>query len=589
MPFPSVTFPAQMTQPAGSKGASTIIPVRGLAEKGILRDPSPYQLDPNAWSLGSNVRIHANKVQRAPIFRSVYAPLPAEPVFVVGYEPSTGYDLVFVVGIDGSVNMYQSLALTSVTPTTGYTTGSLGANPQAFTATFLGDVLYINQPTQAPIYYGPQSSAFATLPNMETTWTCRSLRAFYDYLIAFNVTKPATYVDPYTGNTMVGGQFPNMVKWSDLTLDGQVPDAWDPDNPNISAGENPLASLSTPIVDGVVMRQMMVIYSEISVWGMVLSGDNNIFAFQELFSDGGLIAPNCAVEVAGVHYCFGPNHIYMHDGVTKQSIVDKRNRETIFRYLNTSKSEVCFAAYLPQYDSVIFGFNSGDPNAFFPTPTSAATGCDRCNVGAVYDLKGDTWSFIDLPNVSAFTLANLDTVLDYNTPATTYGPGATVSYANIGGSYYDQENSYAKAAVACAGSVTGWVNNNYLLAYDFMNLGSLSFPYQADCNAPAFIERTGLDLDTLGSDLTTAKKIRRIYPLVYSYDPTIPVQVLWGGSMYPSAPPTYLPAVTFNPTTQYKVDGLVTGRYLAIRFTVSSACDFEIAGFDLDVTNNGRR
>jgi hypothetical protein len=325
------------------------------------------------------------------------------------------------------------------------------------------------------------------------------------------------------------------------------------------------------------------------VWGMVPSGDNNIFAFQELFSDGGLLAPNCVVEVAGVHYCFGPNDIYMHDGVTKQSIVDKRNRETIFRYLNTSKSEVCFAAYLPKYDSVVFGFNSGDPNAFFPMLTTAAPGCDLCNVGAVYDLRGDTWSFIDLPNVGAFTMANLDMVLEYATPANSTSAGATVAYANVGGSYYDQENSYTKNAVAISGSFGSTITAHRLLAYDFMNLGSLSFPYQADCNAPAYIERTGLDLDTMGSDLTTAKKIRRIYPLVYSYDPTVPVQVLVGGSMYPSAPPKYLQPVTFNPTTQYKVDAIVTGRYLAIRFTVNGAADFEVSGFDLDVTNNGRR
>jgi hypothetical protein len=327
----------------------------------------------------------------------------------------------------------------------------------------------------------------------------------------------------------------------------------------------------------------------VSVWGMVLSGDNNIFSFQELFSDGGLIAPNCAVEVAGVHYCFGPNDIYRHDGVTKQSIVDKRNRETIFRHLNVTKSEVCFAAYLPQFDSVIFGFNSGDPNAFFPTSTPASTGCDLCNVGAVYDLKGDTWSFVDLPNVGAFTLANLDMTLTYASPATATSVGATVSYANVGGSYYSQDNGFVKSGVAIAGSVSGLVNNDYLLAYDFMNNGLLSFPYQADCNAPAFIERVGIDLDTLGSDLTTAKKIRRVYPLVFSYDPAIPVQILMGGSMYPSQPPRYLAPITFNPTTQYKVDGIIAGRYLAIRFTVNGAADFEVAGFDLDVSNNGRR
>src|SRR5689334_6488010 len=108
MPFP------MSVPPAGTNGTSTIIPVRGLAEKGILRDPSPYQLDTNAWSGGANVRLHANKVQRAPVFRAVHAPLPQEPAFVVGYEPTSGYDIVFVTGADGSVYSYRSGVLTNV-------------------------------------------------------------------------------------------------------------------------------------------------------------------------------------------------------------------------------------------------------------------------------------------------------------------------------------------------------------------------------------------------------------------------------------------------------------------------------------------
>lgn len=661
--------------PAGSKGNSVIIPVRGLADKGILRDPSPYELDMDAWSAGANVRIHANKVERAPVFRAVYDPLPEEPRFCVGYEPSTGYDIVVTIGVDGRLFQYNAGNLNEVSAFgiesgnititnggTGYSSGSPpavtfsapsggsgGVNPRAavgtavvngsgvvtsititdpgyypygsaaptvsihaptsgttatatcviefvpattpytFTTTFLGDVLYVNNFAQTPQYYGPASSEFHNLPNMECAWKARSVRTFGDYLIALNVTKPTTYTDPYTNTLMNGGSFPNMVKWSDLALDGQVPDSWDPDDPTKSTGENELEEATSPIVDGAVMRNMFVIYTENAIFGMVQSGDNNIFDFEKLFSNGGLIAPNCAVEVDGIHYCLGPDDIYRHDGVTKQSICDKRNRETIFRYLNKQKSEVCFAAYLPQFDWVLFGINTGDPNAFFPTTTSVVTGCDLCNVGCIYDLKGDTWTFVDLPNVGAMSLANLDVILAWDTPATSFTQGATVSWADIGGSWYSQENTFLKSAVAISGTVPNFVTDNRLLCYDFMNKGNVSLPYVAECNGPAYIERTGIDLDTLGSDLTTAKKIRRIYPLVYSYNPTIPVQILWGGSMYPAAPVTYLPEISFDPTTQYKADGIITGRYLAIRFTINGAADFDITGFDLDVTNNGRR
>ena len=76
------------------------------------------------------------------------------------------------------------------------------------------------------------------------------------------------------------------------------------------------------------------------------------------------------------------------------------------------------------------------------------------------------------------------------------------------------------------------------------------------------LRRVGIDLDTLGSDLTTAKKVRRVYPLVYSYDATVPVQVLLGGAMYPSQPPRYLAP---GDTVEQGIDGLGQQRHRVIQ------------------------
>jgi hypothetical protein len=525
----------------------------------------------DAWSGGVNVRFHANQAERAPIFRTVYDAMTSEPTFCVGYEPSTGYDQVMTVDANARIWGYVSGGLTDISET-GHVNST---DPRAVTSTALGDVIYINRPDQAPRYYGPTSTTFSVLPNMDSAWTCRSLRVFGDYLIALNVTKPTTWTDPHTNTSQPGGAFPNLFKWSDLALDGQTPGSWDYLDPNTSAGENPLEQLNTPIVDGLPMRSIFVIYSETEVWAAAQTGDIQIFQWQQLFSEGGMIAPNCAVEVDGVHYVLGPTDIYRHDGVTKQSIIDKRNKTTFFRYLNKQKSEVCFVAYAPAYDSVFFCCNSGDPNSTFQ-------GVDRCNWAAVYDIPGDTWSFIDLPNVSSITQANLDTVLTYATSS------ASVTYSNVGGTYYDQENSYSKSTVACSGSFSGRITNSRLLAYDFADKGSLAFPSVAECNPPAFMERIGLDLDQMGSDLATYKLVRRVFPQVVIYNST-PVQVYVGGAMTPASVPNYAAPVSFDPTQQYKVDVKKGGRYLAVKYTVTTMDDFEVAGYDLDVEDNGHR
>lgn len=549
---------------------SAIVPVRGLAAAGILRDPSPYELDLNAWSSGVNVRFHANKVERAPAFRTASADLPARPVFCASYEPSSGYDRVMVMGEDGTLTSYVAGVVSDVTET-GHTTST---SVQAATSCLLGDVLYINQPGFAPRFYGPLATTFDTLPNMEAAWTCRSLRAFGDYLIALNVIKPDTWTDPHTTTTQTGGHFPNLFKWSDLTLYGQPPGSWDYLDPSTNAGENPLEELKTPLVDGLTMRNIFVIYTEDEVWAAKQTGDNAIFEWERLFSDGGMIAPNCAVEVNGIHYVFGPKDIYQHDGVSKRSIIDKRNKQTFFRYLNTHRSEVCFVAYLPHLDSVMFCCNSGDPLATYTT-------ADRCNWAAVYDIPSDTWSFVDLPNVSAITMANLDNVL-------TYASAGGTTYASVGGAYYDQDNTFAKAAAACSATTGGAVTANRLLAYDFINKGTLTFPVEAECNPPAFVERAGISLDQLGSDLVTYKLVSRMYPQVAAYG-GLPVQIAVGGANTPSGVPAYVGPISFDPETDYKIDVMVGGRYLSVKFTVAGLVDIDVVGYDLELTENGRR
>lgn len=547
-----------------------VLPFRGLAEKGILRDPNPYQLDLNAWSAGSGVRFHANKAERAPIFRSVVESLGTSTQFCIGYRSPTTYDFVIVGMQDGRVFSYTK----GNTKDVSVPGRVLSGDPRAWTGSYLGQVSYLNRPDRAPIYYGPNSATYNVLPNMDCAWTCRALRAFGDYVIAFNVTKPASYVQPHSGLTLTGGTFANLVKWSDLTLNGQVPGSWDFTDPTTNSGENPLEELTTPIVDAVAMRSALVIYSQDQIWAMEQTSSNAVFTFRKLFGEGGLLAPNCAVEIEGKHYVFGPTDIYVHDSIQKTSLVDKRNRDYIYRNLSQSQSEQCFVIYMPKYREILFAYPSGDSDAAFPVGSGA-------NKGGIYNLVADTWSFIDLPNISAASLASLSSGL-------TYATAGAVTYATIGGSYYDQDDGYDQHVVMVSGALPGVLTQSRILAYDFMNKGSLSFPYSPECNAPAFLERTGIDLDQLGSDLTTYKNVRRIYPQVTIYD-NVPIQIQIGGCETPSGPINWSAPVSFNPMTQYKVDMMKGGRYLAIRIITPVPVDWEVAGFDADVTTKGRR
>lgn len=537
-----------------------ILPVRNLAERGIVLDVHPYDLPTNAFSGGSNVRFAAGKASRAPIFRTV-SEVP-DPQTVVGYRPSSGFDLLYTGGVDGALSQVSGSTVTDVTPT-GRT---LGTSPLSWTHAFLGDVLYMNRPDFVPAALLPAATDFVNLAEWDSTWRCRSLRAFKDFLFAFNVTKGAA-------------SFPSTIKWSDATLAGQMPGSWDPTDLSTLANEVVLAQLDTPLVDALPLRGALIVYSETQVWATEYTGDTsdagqNLFVHRPIFNDRGMISPNCAVEVGGKHYVFGLNDLWVHDGTQHQSIADGRVRDWVFKNLNQSLAERCFVAHLAKHNEILFGFVSGDADAAFVNPTG-------CNRAVVFNYATGVWSPIDLPNVSAMGIANVDS-------STTWADAGDLTWASTGGSWYDLGDGRDAHLVFCASPLVGGVPTPRLLAYDFMDNGSLSFPYDPFANAPAYLERTFIDLDAEGSDLATYKVCKRIFPQV-SLARDVPILVHVGSSNTPSGPVEWSPPVSFRPATGYKVDVRRGGRYLAVRFTTPDAVDFSISGFDADVVPGGRR
>ena len=356
-----------------------VVPFRTLGQRGIIKDLPPYQLGETAFSDGSNIRFHLGNITRSPIFRTVIDALPIVPLHVHGYRAPNGTDATFITGDNQTQYRWAGGSLVDVTP--------LAYTPQttarAITACSLGQVVYVNDAGNVPFYYGPASTNFTALPGWGPTWRCRSLRPFQNYMVALNVTKGAT-------------QFGNMVKWSNLALNGLPPDSWDETDASRSAGENPLENLSTPLVDGVPLRNAMVLYSTDEIWAMEPTNDALIFSFRALFTSGGMIAQDCGVQVNGRHYVFGTNDIYMHDGANKSSVIDGKNRAYVFGNLNKKKAYACFAAHLPTLGSILFGYATGPSDSLVP----AGSGCNK---GALYDLSTGFWSFVDLPNVHSCT------------------------------------------------------------------------------------------------------------------------------------------------------------------------------------------
>lgn len=638
----------------------TIVPFRNLAQLGILADPNPYELPPNAWSSGLNVRFAAGRAMRAPTWKLVQDALPFTPISAAAYLPTTMTDAVIMADITGRLWQYVNGTVTEVTPSgvasvsitsggsgyaassttiavtfsaaTGQTaaTGTATSNssgvitsvqiakpgnypvgttaptitfPAAtttatgtvnlqfaeqnvlpfYSSCYLGEVLYVNNPAYAPVYITTSMSEFQPMPYWNSGWYCSSLRSFGDYLVALNVTKG-------------GVQYPTMFKWSDTVLAGGPPDSWDSTNAATNAGENILEALESPIIDGLALRSAFVIYATNQVWLAEQTGTALIFNFSRIFTDGGIISRNCVVEVNGKHYVFGPYDIYVHDGVTKQSLAENRVKEFIFSNLNNSYSDRFFVTNMPQTNEILFAYVSADTPIAFPSTTG-------CNRGAVYNYAEDTWGFVDLPNVLGMGLADMNPSLTWSTAP------STMTWGNIGGTWYSSTDPYRVQIFGVQSALPGYVPNSRVLTYDFVDKGTGTFSFLPDSNAQAFLQRVGLDLDGANltqntkiaasngamsytnespSNLETYKIVKRVLPQITMFG-NQPVTVTVGAQITPSGPVNWGVANQFNPQTDYKVDYRGGGRYLAFYMAETNPADFEVSGFDADIGTAGSR
>ena len=537
-----------------------IIPIRNLGKTGVVTDNSAYNIPLTGFSAGFNVRFDEGRVSRAPIFRTIKDSLGFTPRFAYGIVPATGFDSVVMVSNAWAIKEYASGTVSDVA---GSITGS--SDPRPYTGTSLADVTYINRVDRVPVYRTGTGTNFADLPNWDSTHRCRSLRSYGDQLIALNMTEGST-------------NFPTRVRFSDITTANSVPGSWDATDTTKSAGFNDLVQIPTEIVDGMSLGSNFIIYSSDQTWLMEFVGGTFIFNFRKLFNDAGVINQNCVVEAEGKHYVFGAFDIYIHDGTSKQSICDERTKNFIYSNLNNNNSDVCFAQHNPVLNEIYFCYMSGDSRVEFPN-------ANRCNRAAVYNYRANTWSFMDVPNVSSGTIANVNSVSTY--------ANSTTTYQLTGGTYYSQEDSFDRHVIMVGEDQTSdGITSDKMYGVDLSDTGQMAFQLDVEATKPPYLERTGIDLDEGGLAARQYVVVTRFYPqcdTINTADTTLTFE--FGASDIPRATPVYGTPAIYDIPTEHKIDSRAAGRYLSYRITLADDDykDFELSGFDIEITPTGAR
>jgi hypothetical protein len=535
----------------------TIAKLRNLSQYGVVTDVDPFNLPPEAFSMAVNARFRQSYVERAPVFRRIPVSLAySDPRFIATNSPTTGFDSIITGYLNGRVTSYKSGSETDLSIFAYVNSDS----ETGYTSCHLGDVFYINRSDRVPWSLRVTDTQFQTLSNWDTNWRAKILRSCNSVLVAFGITKSGT-------------TYPTMVKSSVTATVNTVPSSWDETVTTNIAYENILAEMESAIMDAQALGQVMVVYGLKETWIMTPVPGNDIWDVRKLFSDAGAVNVNCSVEVDHKHFVFGLNDIWEHDGVSKQSICDKKTRKNIFSTLNIQKSSRFFVKYDEARKEIRFNYVSGDRLTSF-------VGAEGCNRSAVYNLSEGTWTFDDLPFVFGATTSNLDNSQTYASVTTTYD--------TAGGSYLDQEDSLKKTLIMAGASSTTYSLSTSLYALDEQGPGSsISYPVDQNATKGVTIERDGIDLDELADgqelELEGYKVLSSLFPQAKFETGAAALMFSVGSSDNYNIAPTFLDPQSYDGVNDRRCDFNSAGRWLYLKITHTDYHWFRLTGLDLDL------
>lgn len=458
---------------------------------------------------------------------------------------------------------------------TDYSPATYVASPAEtnWTSYTIGNVVYVNRADRPPWYLLADAPRFADISTAsyntpadkwDPTWTARIIAQCGGAVVMCNVNKGAV-------------SYPTMVKTSSIVQNGAVPVSWDINAPNTLATENILQAMDGPIMDACQLGSDLIIYGQREAWRMHADGSIEVFSYTKLSSAKGVLNTNCSIELDGKNYCFGIDDIWVHDGISEKSLCDEKTRDYIFSSLNISQANKCWVQFNPRLNEISFGYVSGDDLTTFRT-------VNGCNRAAVFNLTDESWTFDDMPSIFSYDDGPVSNLLTYAT--------VTATYANMGGSYQDQEDGGKRVTVCVGDGSTEYGLQPTLYAFDVYGTGSVA-PYPVDVNAtaPVYLERTGIDLDEQGAELRDYKLLRSVYPQA-RVDTTggNTLQIAVGASDDPSSTTAnYTDYQSYDGVGNNKIDVNSAGRWLAIKLLWNDFRSFVLTGFDLDIKTNGKR
>lgn len=506
---------------------------------GVVKDIAATDLPLGAWSDANNIRFLDGAALQFLGHGEVFDTPIEAPQFVMQANVNgsrywlyaTATKAVAVSNVSGS-SVHTDI--THLTPRAG--------TVNAWSGFVFGGIPVLNAGDGKPPMYWNQNLAnkFVDLTAWPANTSCKVLRQYKNLMIALNVTKS-------------GANLPFMVKWSSLAVPGSLPSTWNEADATQDAGEFDIGEGQDPIVDGLGLKDSLIVYKESSTYALDYIGGAFILKARKVSGMSGLLNMNCAVEFeagfGAAHFAVTGSDVVIHDGYSARSVLDKKARRSFFQSLDVANKGRVFCFKNPFLNEIYVAY-----------PQVGATWCDRA---LVYNYVDNTVTFRSLPNVTHAAYGPVDNSLAGN---------------------------WAQDAAPWESDLTAWNGPDYTPDTARVMMGSADNKlYLLDASASfngalpdAYLERTGLTFDTP----ERIKLINGILPRITgNQGGTVNVRLGWAAN--PGDAPTWNAPVPYTIGQTIRVDDFVAGRYLALRFETGTAYSWRLDGLDVFVEDAG--
>lgn len=535
------------------------------APRGINKDLSPYELPPDVWSDGANVNFRRNRTNRQLGYRLLlsYPSTSVKPLFVTYF--SAGLEPYWVYADEASVWK------TNGTVDTQLASGFSASRDDNWSSCDFNSVLVMNNQNDHPQYL-PEilpTRAYDSMVDLPF-WGVRAADTIPDdppnYVWNWGPESRCSVIRPYKNYLFAldcwndkGVRYPNMVRWSSPAQLGDVPPSWDPDSPSEQAGLYSLSDTPGRVLDGLTLGDYFVIYKTDSVWLVQFVGGDFNFSFRKLFSDdAGMLNAECVAEFDGKHFVMSTTGAYIHNGATKQEIMDPWVKDEFFN--NVAEEQLANAR-------VVADHNNREIWVYYTTrlnyEDAATSWCDKA---LVWNWETAQWTIRELTGISYIAEGFAKSALEQLDPAWNSDLQVWDSDITIWNS--DQSDQPDVLSLVLAD-----YNNSALYKNESANT-------QAGQVMIGWVERIGIDMN----DDHSFKYLSRVIPHIIG---EVPVQVTLYSSNTQVTVPTTQQTSTFDPKVDWNVDCHVTGRYLGIKFSCDG--DFELNGYTLVWETTGQQ